>query len=45
MDKCTYCKKEIEYYTTLDINGVMELCCQDCHDDLRLDWEELKQDR
>ena len=22
-----------------------EICCQDCHDDLRLDWEELKQDK
>jgi len=45
MDQCTYCKKEIEYYTTLDINGVMELCCQNCHDDLYLEYQELKQDK
>ena len=34
MDICTHCKEEIKIYACLDVNGIEELCCQDCHDDL-----------
>ena len=42
MDQCIICEKEVEYYAIINDN---EICCQNCYDDLRLDWEELKQDR
>ena len=45
MDICTYCKEEIKIYACLDVNGTEELCCQDCHDDKRLEYEEFNQDR
>ena len=45
MDICTYCKQEIRIYASLDVNGIEELCCQDCHDDLYLEFQELKEDR
>jgi len=41
MDICTYCKEEIKIYACLDVNGAEELCCQDCHDDLYLQYHEL----
>ena len=41
-DICIICEKEVKYYAIINDN---EICCQNCHDDLRLDWEELKQDR
>ena len=41
-DICIICEKKVEYYAIINDD---EICCQDCHDDLRLDWEELKQDK
>ena len=42
MDQCIICEKEVKYYAIINDN---EICCNDCLYDLKLDWEELKQDR
>ena len=42
MDKCIICEQEVKYYAIINEN---EISWQNCHDDLKLDWEELKQDR
>ena len=34
MDKCTYCKEEIKEYNSLEVNGINEICCNKCYDDL-----------
>ncbi len=34
MDKCTYCKEEIKEYNSLEVNGINEICCKQCYDDL-----------
>ena len=39
-DICAYCKEEIDIYCCLDVNGIEELCCQDCHDDLYLEHQQ-----
>ena len=45
METCNYCKGEPKYYDVLEVNGEIEICCNDCFYDLKLDWEELKEDR
>ena len=44
MEICNYCKGEAKYYDVLEVNGEIEICCNDCFYDLKLDWEELKKD-
>ena len=37
---------EIEkYYDVLEVNGEIEIFCNDCFYDLKLAWEELKEDK
>ena len=45
MDQCIICEKEVKYYKVLEVNDETEICCNNCFQDLYLDWEELKQDR
>ena len=33
-DCCTYCKKEIDSYNSLEINGINEIACNKCYDNL-----------
>ena len=42
MDQCIICEKDVKYYAIINHN---EIFCNDCLYDLKLDWEELKQDR
>ena len=45
MDQCIICEKEVEYFDIIEVMDEVEVCCNNCIHDLKLDWEELKQDR
>ena len=45
MKTCIYCNERVKYYKVMEINDEQEISCEDCHHDLYLDSEELKEDR
>ena len=45
METCNYCKDETKYYDVLEVNGEIEIYCNDCFYDLRLQAEEFREDK
>ena len=45
MEKCIICGQRVKYFDVVEMMDKLEICCHDCTHDLKLDWEELNQDR